>query len=997
MEALLEGNSQPLKDQEERDLFRNDLEGNYSVIAPAGVGKTTAIVGRIANIASTDSLRECPILPRLIVVTFTRKAAQEMLERARVQMLNTSGDYRVLKHLDQTFFGTIHSFCLNFIKRYGPLRGVASDLEIISSTDDTALWDHFLMKLDWEALLPQEAALLPCFIDIGSVITVAKTFTDHGSGCCLEVFPGLHLEELFEFKPNKRNQAAVGEEQKRAQVWLEEVERGSYVGIPECKKGGAEFKELWQKTFESLQNWASKALLYLVQEVAKRYLSYRVDCKRIFYDDLVHIAKSLMEDPYIRDQVRREQWCVLLDEAQDTDKDQFDFLLDVAGLEKETLRPGAFSMVGDPQQSIYSSRSSVYDYLKIHELLAGSGALKELTLSVTMRCPSFVVETVNDIFPKLWGARAKETKAGVRFVPLNAKPEAVMGSIEVSTLEVQEGICPEVYEARLIAKELRKRGPHFWNVERWGEVALLAPRRRWLLDLAKAFQVEGLPYQIHSHDNSYAENPVFAWMTALVIIMEDPFNSFEIVGVLREIFGISDHDIAVFVNEHYEDARSGHPVQIFECPDKEGLVHECLHKLSIVRQEIKAFPLRDLIQKMADSLQMVERFKALPPEVLTEHAYHWSAFLDIVIEVESQGGHLHALGKTLKHLLQTSLPEEALDASAIQLFTYHKAKGLEWPVVILPFLNRKVSFMPPRYPYIYRKGDTVRLLLSSCHKQAQDWSYIDAEEKSEFERLLYVALTRAKRHLVFVDDRALYEGSKGKTIASSLGLVDMRSLAKSALSEVTCAVQEVTQAMSEHMRPWTLSMLDGARDASRDILTKQTPSKLSEHTFVLGEGASDEELCYLGGKAYGNWWHTTMQYFPWGGDEGEVNKYLLSSIRETINPGRGELELTQFQKTAIYQKLRLNAQNVYTEVPLAWEDGGHFYEGVVDCLVLDPDGCLTLIDWKTDIITGEDIDLLRGRYQKQLAAYVRGLSQMGEFNINYGIYSTCYACWIELN
>ena len=68
-------------DQTEREAFANELETNFSVIAAAGSGKTRAITDRIVRIAG--SKRATELLPKLVVVTYTNRAADEMQQRAR--------------------------------------------------------------------------------------------------------------------------------------------------------------------------------------------------------------------------------------------------------------------------------------------------------------------------------------------------------------------------------------------------------------------------------------------------------------------------------------------------------------------------------------------------------------------------------------------------------------------------------------------------------------------------------------------------------------------------------------------------------------------------------------------------------------------------------------------------------------------------------------------------------------------------------------------------
>src|SRR6266487_1070072 len=66
-------------DQKKRQIFITGVTENFSVIAPAGVGKTQAIVERIVHISRHPRASEW--LPKLVVVTFTNKAADEMQQR----------------------------------------------------------------------------------------------------------------------------------------------------------------------------------------------------------------------------------------------------------------------------------------------------------------------------------------------------------------------------------------------------------------------------------------------------------------------------------------------------------------------------------------------------------------------------------------------------------------------------------------------------------------------------------------------------------------------------------------------------------------------------------------------------------------------------------------------------------------------------------------------------------------------------------------------------
>jgi ATP-dependent exoDNAse (exonuclease V) beta subunit len=74
-----------LRDESARARFATELDRNFSVVASAGSGKTTAITQRILSIARSADAAE--ILPRLVVVTFTNRAADEMQQRTRQALL----------------------------------------------------------------------------------------------------------------------------------------------------------------------------------------------------------------------------------------------------------------------------------------------------------------------------------------------------------------------------------------------------------------------------------------------------------------------------------------------------------------------------------------------------------------------------------------------------------------------------------------------------------------------------------------------------------------------------------------------------------------------------------------------------------------------------------------------------------------------------------------------------------------------------------------------
>src|SRR5213082_3236648 len=130
------------RDESARARFASELDRNFSVVASAGSGKTTAITQRVLSIARSPNAAE--ILPRLVVVTFTNRAADEMQQRARQILLQENLKPEVQTAFNRAFFGTIHSFCMKLLTDFGHYLGLPAPLELVSNDND--LWQEFVQR-----------------------------------------------------------------------------------------------------------------------------------------------------------------------------------------------------------------------------------------------------------------------------------------------------------------------------------------------------------------------------------------------------------------------------------------------------------------------------------------------------------------------------------------------------------------------------------------------------------------------------------------------------------------------------------------------------------------------------------------------------------------------------------------------------------------------------------------------------------------------------------
>ncbi len=744
-----------MQDSLSREAFTQRLDSNFSVIASAGSGKTRAIVERVIHL-SKQAQQQGKDLSTLAVLTYTQKAAQDMYERACKALVATQQSPALLH---RAFFGTIHSFCLSLIQDYGVYIGIPPSIEVLPPHEN--LWEEFIQSLtSWDSFLsPPHLEYLSSFLKLSDYLELAKEYPP-------EAFPELDLSQLtplkepdlaalLHFRGDKRNQVQVQAGQALVLSWKAARDQGHFPsGLPSFTKGGKAFQELYTDCFQPLKTALSQYLCCFLKSLAIGYRCFRLSKRKLTYEDLVYYATQVLQEPSSATLLKAKSYVLLLDEAQDTDPAQFQLLLGLVGLwdvnknalTRERSRGGAFCMVGDPQQSIYSERASLSFYHILHENLTSIGALEELKFTTTLRCAKTIVESINTLFPSILSSKAI---GQVDFVPLYAVEHKETGRICIWQAPYKEGEDEdENYksEALFIAEKLVMSPPQLTH---WGDLAILCPRKQWLLEIGEALEAYGLPFQLHSGQKTLGEDPAYAWLTALCTVCNRPTDAFELFGLLRELYGLEDAAIARYIKTFYHKDRL-HPLNLIAPPPDTSAVFQSLASLKHLRETIQGSSLAEAFQHILKQTCLEERLACLPLQARERGL----GLEQLYIEAKKADLKQCSLGEfahTLRQRLRETGPEVAPLHNHIQLYTCHKAKGLEFEVVILPFLSRKVSRAPIAYPALYRVGDQTQFLLdaSQISPELKDFerSYFDAE----LARLLYVSFTRAKAELILID------------------------------------------------------------------------------------------------------------------------------------------------------------------------------------------------------------------------------------------------------
>lgn len=1036
-------------DQAARERFTNEWNINFAVAANAGSGKTTAISGRLAAMAMSAEGAE--LLGRTAVVTYTNKAAAQIGQRARSVLLRRMADAgrpeaAPLARLDRAFFGTIHSFCLLLARRHGSPLGIHLNSTLVED-GDVPCWQEFLEQdpMAFSSLSGLQVAAFLRHASLDEIFGLAQGLDLANARRLAECRPAAAsaapssavLAEILAAAPARKGSGANALERNKetAREWLRRfVEDSDRLPIPDAEGTAAGIVDLYRRFFAPLKAWLAEAGGVLAAELSLRYRSWRFERGIQTYADQIETAVALLDDTEMLERIRAEGWRVVLDEAQDTDKSQFAVLVEIARPPGAPLgtwpggggigpRPGHFCMVGDAQQGIYSDRADIRNFQGHVAAFAKGDGGERLTFDVTFRTPRRVVRLLNATLAGAFGS-GRECNLGlppsegapapvlqVTYEPLAPGPANVDGGawrlpIVAGPVEGTRRVGDRrlADEARQIARFLAAGGPASVGAAGWGDICVIAPRRAWLPIIRDEFESAGMKTALQLRRNRNGDNPVYAWVCGLLAVACDPENTFEWVGVLREIFAVSDSLIAAELGD-----RGG--LRWDEPGDHAGPVAAALEVLRpfICRAESEGESLGRFAGDLCAACGLAQMARLADPDGgLDEELARLLARAD---ELGVAGAPPRAW---LRELLESMDGLRAFGRpapDAVNLITSHSAKGLEWPVVIPVGLWREIgSRAPSGLRTVPGRGGERRVVFDNDGVGEDARASMERERLRELVRLLYVTLTRSRGALVipWAAQGAPERNSFAELWDLDPGALDLLpapapgaragngraeadpGAAKGAPARAPgLAVGARAPALPMRILPHELAVApDGAR-AARHESSIDSPLPVTDGADPLD---------------YGIWWHETLETVPWAGNPAELEAHGAAAMEKAAEMGfesRGREEWGRLLGSEPWRMMRdarwtrLAEAGVFA--PLG-ADG--WIDGVIDLVLHDPGAREAwIVDWKTNRRGGgEDDAALLGRlasgYEGQLSAY--GACASGFFpdcRVRLWIYSTVAGAW----
>lgn len=774
--------------------------------------------------------------------------------------------------------------------------------------------------------------------------------------------------------------------------------------------------ELNEKANEELSEVRRAALMPLLRALRSLILEYSQSRKRqghAEFQDLLVWARDLLRDNIeVRDHFRRRFTHLLIDEAQDTDPIQAEIAMFLAEEASESMpaedrtraweditpQRGKLFVVGDPKQSIYRfRRADVRQMTRLQQRMGGD----TVHLVQNFRSQRPVLAWVNHVF-EMWMQQGNEQTEYLSVIHRwevatdhAAKPrvwslggpqdDRTVGPVRRKEAQGIANLLRNIVDSQwqvLDAEATSSSGEERYKPAKYSDVCVLMPRRTALRMLELALDDADIPYRLEGASLIFGTQEVKDLINCLKAV-DDPTDQVATVAALRSpAFACTDVELLQF------SEAGGQFYYLSDFGSLEGPVVEALTVLGGYHNA----------RLWASIAYLVDQFirERLLMEVALGHPRTREQWRRYRFIVEQARAFAEAGGKSLRAFLEwverqsaegarvTEVPVPEGDEDAVRVMTVHAAKGLEFPVVVLTGLN---ADRPARIDGVLfdREGKKAEVSIGRGRSFTTPGfeGLADNERRmgeDEYVRLLYVATTRARDHLVL----STYRTDKDeKSAAAIIGqFLDGGDDLWESIPEHVGAPPDSVEPEKTFVEPEGHS-LESRNEwiTRRKLLLEKQGRPISVAATRLAQVAKEESQSEepwkrgRGGTSIGRAVHAVLQTIDLATGEGTEETSRAQAAAEGI-PDR-HTEIARLVRAAVESdvvKRAVASGRFWREVPVAVPIGEGILEGFID-LLFEEDGSLVVVDYKTDSLeAGETEDAVK-RYRLQAGSYALAIQK----------------------
>lgn len=816
-------------------------------------------------------------------------------------------------------------------------------------------------------------------------------------------------------------------------------------------KPGAPPGEIDKKWFGLFERF-----IELYQNCRVAYSELKEEQGAVDFEDLQILALKLLKE---NEPARREFYnrfdFIMVDEFQDTNDLQWQIITQLASNDGCLDKDKVF-VVGDPKQSIYGFRSAdIRIFKKVKQLFAqsagfdceedycGNVVFKE-SFRFLPRLNGFINHLFKDVLQEQSGNQFE-----VGYHSLKAMRDlAGKGWVELGLFDSEDDTAKTeaAYIAESIAGLIKNKNECFkWRDEReikediqYGDIAILLRSRQYLLEIEQALRKKDIAFKTVGGIGYWQRQEIFDFYH-LLRFLSNPADDFALIGALRsKMFMIPDSALFLLAEEsgyNYLQKLNGGLKQT-DYSQKERAVLE--HAAELINKWLECRERMNLSDLLNMIMQDVQLKAVLAAEL---NGGQLAANVDKLIE-QAQSFDAAGLGGLQDFInnvdefiareidegeAQTSLE----DSSTVKIMTIHASKGLQFPVVFVPFLNTKKRGVDSGVYLDAELGLAAKINIPAGKEKSQDHTLINLikyknhqKESAEAKRLFYVAATRASNYLFLsaslkkdnpeansaiswmfecfqrdgidllesgqfdfddfsIDIRRSYEtdpGDKQDFIKFDKGMRDLRMVVK---KQDTCKPERIP----DFLHPLTSEI--GARTFSATLLMTYIKDRDAYYQrYHLGFFENDYETfaedvykadhSLLKGKI-------VHRYLELQGESMLNEDQLIGQILFEYDVFDAALQ-KQFKEDILELSVRMaksdtgkkiiQAKEARNEISITMRLGADYFTGTLDRIYRNDHNEWEVVDYKTNRIRADQLKEEGEKYKWQIKAYALLLSRL---------------------
>lgn len=728
------------------DIQKFKLSFDFCIEASAGTGKTYTIRKIVSKLVESG----IP-LSNILLVTYTEKAAGELRDRIRQEMLENrqkcSAFERALSEVDNAPIGTIHSFCQKTLRDYAYEADVPF---VMGMVGDDAVSDliNRLLRDEWANEIAENN--LDANAVCAQMISMINAFADGMEIPAFKYWKVLQEHSDEKYFAVARKGAKQESEYTVAGLMgfiragnVTKTNSGSVFGhadSPEIEKAIRYFtEEDGHMTDESLFVFSH------LPDVFRRFQQQKRDDKLQSFDDMIHQVRDAVvspdgaESPLCR-KLRGAYRYAIIDEFQDTNQDQWDIFKTVFLESPENN----IIVVGDPKQSIYSFQGADLSvYFSARNEISQKGDC--CVLDTNYRSTDAMVNACNEMFSASFfdGNRLKFESSN----PCGKIKAPLWNGEVLKPIQAAENVNAETFAKYAVSRivdfvsmQNGKTTLQIFDKEKGdyvnlklSHIAVLAKSRSEMENIESMMTWVGIPFVRYKDSNLFKGRESGQWI-ALFKALNVPDFTGRNRGVLN----------AVLVSDFFRIQLGKVENDVFENPNSKiallfakwrSLVER--NRFAELQESVYAETQIDRYLCDSSKLQQLAKFKQVG-------AYAFDYLINHRVTLEELVKHLEGLSVSTENADDDdgNLVSKGSDFDAVQVMTIHASKGLQFPVVIsvagFTGLNKNASG-----PFVC-KTESGKII--GLDKKAK--SDRQKEEREEWHRLFYVDYTRAESVLL---------------------------------------------------------------------------------------------------------------------------------------------------------------------------------------------------------------------------------------------------------